>query len=112
MNYNEALQTIEKYNPKPIKIEFDDIGIFNGVQFNCKEQGPYCEELDEYLEGQNEETWLLVNCDGEEIDAFDKKFTGEDFDLYGETHGDDFIFMHKTEPTRCVEVEIMSDFTN
>lgn len=110
--YEDALKTLDCYELTPIKISLDDEdeeGQYMGFQFTCKEQGPYCWELDEFLDGHRDETWLIIHCpDGNVIDL-DGRFDGYDFNLYGESRGDDFIFMQKTERRPAVKFEFLEN---
>ena len=41
-------------------------------------------------------TWLIIKSTKRDIRFLDKDFNGKEFDIYGETHGEDFVFMGKS----------------
>jgi hypothetical protein len=52
--------------------------------------------------GEFYESWLLIQTDNPK--QLSKSFEGEEFDLYGEKHGRDFIFMGKSKKYKEDEI--------
>jgi len=94
--YKDALKTIEHYDLKPIEIEFDDGEFYEGFEFEIYNDG-------NIIAPPRWETWLIIHCPEENVEDLDHRFDGIDFDLYGESRGDDFIFMHKAERSPSVK---------
>jgi len=105
LKYKKALQTVKKHNPVPITLVIGDKR-FEGVEF--RNTTVYGDDRDNH----NYDTWLLIQAPKKDIrflshdlpDAIGL-FHGRSFDLFGEVHGDDFIFMGKAPKTTRDRVE-------
>ena len=95
LKYEEALKTIDHNELKPIEIEIDD-DYYEGFEFKVYNDGLF-------IDPQGWETWLIIHCPEGNVEDLDDRFDGIDFDLYGESRGDDFIFMHKAERSPSVK---------
>jgi hypothetical protein len=110
--YKTALKTIQKYNPKKIELLIKDKK-FEGVLFKIDNSG---EKIDRwgnvyFVDVYYDNNWLLINTKLENPLILDAEFVGSTFELYGETRGDDFIFMGIHErtsrkPPNCSVIEI------
>jgi hypothetical protein len=106
--YKKALQSVKKHDPVPITLVIGEKR-FEGVAFPAENAEPIWEGYD---------TWLLIQASGEDLkmlshtDGPDENghyrglFHGRSFDLFGETYGDDFVFMGKCRKHKSInEVE-------
>ena len=101
MNYEEALKTIERRDLKPVRLEFGKRKKFQGVEFTAIRREPYINWLGVWVDPRTSyNSWIFVNCGQKYVDYLDNHFFGKNFIIYGESHGDDFIIMGKSNKER------------
>ena len=94
MKYEEALETINRYNPITIKLTVGNKQ-FKGVEFIQNDFNDIAEDINGYYQFVDPpyERYLLIKVSPEDIKFLDGSFDGKTYDIHGESEGDDFKFM-------------------